>query len=465
MYRKLFSDVEKALNNFNVIILLGMRRTGKTVILKQLAEKYSGQYIDFRASNEPNAEFIDAFKNEFSLILLDEVGYLPDFDLLLANLDQEAGRYNKRFVITSSCYGALKQIGLEPLGAGRACILELFPLDFEEYLLFSGKISEYGQDYTPDSEDLQSYYRLSGLPAGMGFILNRDYLLGVYKDTEVATMNYQGPQRDILINEEQFTAVLDILAYSLNQQLPMKRFGGTRVAAQEFGAVKADSLNLSSSLIQIANSNANINYHINHMPITITPKEIGVIVAYLLHTGFVFVDLITNETGSQSASMIINDLLNVSSRYDLEAILSKYTISVISPLIYTRLMIDLELIANQVYDNYRLNGQLYELSIKAEDIKNRGFASCHYSYKYRNGNAEIDLVSGSLLLEAKTYYPDSHNLLGAYPGADLIRVLTAVDVSCGSSERLIYQIDHAEALLLLSNLKIYNLDPENKKIK
>lgn len=468
MYRKLFFDVEKALKNFRVVILLGLRKMGKTTILRQLSEKHNGRYVDFRSSLDPNKDFIDSFKGSEELILLDEVGYLPDFDMLLANLDQEAGRFNKRFVITSSCYGALKQLGLESLGAGRACILELFPLSFEEYLLFIGRIEAYNQEYTPNDVDVQNYYRLENVPPGMEFILNRDYLLGVYKDTEIATMNYHGAQRDITISEEQFVAVLDILAYSLNQQVPMKRFGSTKVAVQEFGAVKASSLELSSSLVQIANANANanINYSINHLKETITPREIGLITAYLLHTGFLFVDLIVTEADgeTQSAEGIINALLNVDSKQDLSAILKEYTISVISPLLYTRLMIDLELIAEQSYDNTHLTGLLYELAIKSEDIKTKGFMTCHYSYKYRNNLDEVDLLSGSLLLEATVTHKENHNLLTAYPSHSLIRVLTdTYDITMAEvrKEQGYYRIAYPLALLMLSSGSIFNLERLN----
>ena len=47
-YRKAFYEIEKALGtDHGVIILFGLRKTGKTTILKQLSEKYKGHYIDF----------------------------------------------------------------------------------------------------------------------------------------------------------------------------------------------------------------------------------------------------------------------------------------------------------------------------------------------------------------------------------------------------------------------------------
>ena len=90
-YRKAFHEIEEALNVgvFGVIILFGLRKTGKTTILKQLAGKYNGYYVDFRSSRNPGNDYLDIYNREEKLILLDEIGYLPSFDAYFGNLEKD----------------------------------------------------------------------------------------------------------------------------------------------------------------------------------------------------------------------------------------------------------------------------------------------------------------------------------------------------------------------------------------
>ena len=60
--------------------------------------------------------------------------------------------------------------------------------------------------------------------------------------------------------------------------------------------------------------------------------------------------------------------------YEIEKVLS-----VISPLIYTRLMIDLEDIAGMLCTNRSVFGRLYELTVKCEVIYRNGYDRMHYS--------------------------------------------------------------------------------------
>jgi len=75
-YRKAYYEIEKAIKDdvYRVVILMGMRKMGKTTILKQLSAKHNGYYIDFSISKNPDQDFLNIFKREEKLILLDEIG-------------------------------------------------------------------------------------------------------------------------------------------------------------------------------------------------------------------------------------------------------------------------------------------------------------------------------------------------------------------------------------------------------
>jgi len=438
-HRKAFYEVEKALNcgAFQIVILLGMRKMGKTTILKQLAKKHKGYYLDFKDSKDPVRDYLGIFERDEKLILLDEVGYLPNFDTCFKSLEHDLSGTGKKVVFTSSSYGALKQLGQENLGGGRSYKLELFPLDFEEYLFFSGRIGTYGEDYEPTAQDVQDYYRLVDIHEDMRIIIDRNYMEETFKDIEVARSNYKCAIRDLFLTKEQHVAVIDILAYSLNEQMGIAE------------------LDLSNALINYANEELK----------GMEGSELARIIAYLIYAGFLFVDLTVTESGKQNADRIVSSLLDVRGRDDLQAILGEYTLSVINPLLYTRLMVDLENIVGEAYTMELLSKQLYEIAVKSEAVYKESSYLSHTSYKYTMTDAKVDLVMynstirNGLLLEVAVKHKSSekHYINKIFQNAAFIRVLMdEPDVFVYNND--FYRIGYPKALLMISNGSIFNLE-------
>ncbi|MDR1532412.1 MAG: AAA family ATPase [Clostridiales bacterium] len=447
-YRKAYFQIEKALETFRVVILLGLRKTGKTTILKQLAANHNGYYIDFRDSKEPERDYNRIFAAESGLILLDEVGYLPDFDVYFETLLTDLDEAGKRLVLTGSAYGMLKQICRERLGGGRAHMAELFPLSFEEYLYFSGRIARYGTDYEPDEEDVQNFYRLYNVPNGLDFILDEEYMLSVFSDVEAARANQQYAIRDVYLTDTLYRSVVDIFAYTLNENVNALKFGKVRVGRSEFGRT-AETFDLSESLIKYASLGvANISF-----------AELGLVIAYLLHSGYLFVDLKVTAAETQSSDSLVTFLSGVRTQQELVNILRTYTLSVISPLLYTRLLVNLEKLAGQLYTNKALTGKLFELAVKSEDFYRNSFVLMRNSYKYLADNCEVDLCSKHLLLEAAIGYKgdNAHYVDKVLTDKSLIRVLTD-EPGVFENTGKFYRIGYPKALLMLSNGAIYNLD-------
>jgi len=432
-----------------------LRKTGKTTILKQLARKYNGYYIDFRSSKNPDAEYLDIYNRKEKLILLDEIGYLPSYDAYFSNLEKAIKSADKKVVITSSSYGTLKQLESESLGGGRSHPVQLFPLSFEEYLYFIDKISKYGEDCDPTEQDLQNFYRLKNLPEGMDFIINREYLRGVFTDSEVAHDNAEYAVRDICLTKNLYSSVLDMIAYTLNDRISMKRFSGeSNVGAQEF-VEGSKGIPISASLIGLANKV--LKGAVSGMFKGLGIKDLAQIIAYLYHNGFLFVDLICNEGETQSIDRVKHQLNFIRTIEDFEQFLKTYTLSVISPLLYTRLMIDLEDIAGKLCRG-SIYGRLYELTVKSESVYKLGYDTEYYSYKYLAGVTEVDLWDRNLLFEAtledkkaKKFHIDEVAL-----DYQVIRVITS-PFNKFEFNGIYYKIGYQKALLLLSNDRIYGL--------
>jgi len=147
--RKIYSQLIKHLDQKQITVLTGIRRSGKTTILKQLLKSIvlnNKIYLDFERLDvrelftEKNYDNIVQvlerrglnFKKK-TYLLLDEIQLLPS---VISPIKYLYDHYDVKFVLTGSSSYYLKNLFSESL-AGRKKIFELYPLDFGEYLLFN----------------------------------------------------------------------------------------------------------------------------------------------------------------------------------------------------------------------------------------------------------------------------------------------------------------------------------------
>lgn len=171
MYPFLKEHIDKK----QITVITGMRRTGKTTLLKQLLtdiESKNKIYIDLeRIDNreifsEKNYDAIiytlrqrglDIRKKSY--IALDEIQLMPN---LPSALKYFYDNYNIKFLVTGSSSYYIKNLFTESL-AGRKKVFELHTLDFGEFLTFKN-ISYVGGDFldkkfnSPEYERLKKYY-------------------------------------------------------------------------------------------------------------------------------------------------------------------------------------------------------------------------------------------------------------------------------------------------------------------
>ncbi len=175
--RKIFPSLLGHLEKKQVTVITGMRRTGKTTLVKELlasAPSDNKLYIDLeRIDNrelfsfknydnvlvELNKRGLDAKKKIY--IAIDEIQLLPNVVSVIKYLYDH---FDIKFLVTGSSSYYLKNLFSESL-AGRKQIFELFPLDFREFLDF--KQVRYGSDNTDwkrqrfdrlEFERIRSYY-------------------------------------------------------------------------------------------------------------------------------------------------------------------------------------------------------------------------------------------------------------------------------------------------------------------
>lgn len=137
-----------------ITVLTGMRRTGKTTLVKQLMAQcdipqkhyFDLERIDVRALfSEPNYEtIVQALTRQGTdftkkvLIGLDEIQLVPNLPSVLKYLYDT---YDIKFIVTGSSAYYMKNQFSESL-AGRKKIFEIYPLSFGELLSFKGVRAE-----------------------------------------------------------------------------------------------------------------------------------------------------------------------------------------------------------------------------------------------------------------------------------------------------------------------------------
>jgi uncharacterized protein len=149
--RKIEKDLKKQINTAEIIVLTGMRRTGKTTLMRVVFDAISDKNKVFLDLENPlnrkifeeenydniwrNLEKFGVSDKDRVYIFLDEIQLMPKISSAVKYLYDH---FAAKFFLTGSSSYYLKNLFSESL-AGRKIIFELYPLDFEEYLVFQGE--------------------------------------------------------------------------------------------------------------------------------------------------------------------------------------------------------------------------------------------------------------------------------------------------------------------------------------
>jgi predicted AAA+ superfamily ATPase len=146
--RLIFNEIEKYFDSPEAIIITGMRRTGKTTLLKLIFEKMPSKNKIFLDLENPlnrkyfEEENYERIKISFEMlgidfshkpfIFLDEIQFVKNLPSVVKYF---IDHYGVKFILTGSASFYMKNLFTESL-AGRKFIFQLFPLTFSEFLLF-----------------------------------------------------------------------------------------------------------------------------------------------------------------------------------------------------------------------------------------------------------------------------------------------------------------------------------------
>jgi len=176
--RKKYNELKKLIKHNEIIVLTGMRRVGKTTILKQLFKEINSKnkvFLDMENQLDRmvfdeldynniwnNLSVYGITRNKKAYIFIDEIQLTPK---LVSPVKYLYDHFSVKFIITGSGSFYLKNLFSESL-SGRKFTIDLFPLDFEEFLWFKKVDARFSSVFSEKEqqrnriiyEKLKSYY-------------------------------------------------------------------------------------------------------------------------------------------------------------------------------------------------------------------------------------------------------------------------------------------------------------------
>lgn len=147
-HRKILEQIQPQLSSREIVVITGMRRVGKTTLLQMIYDQISSAnkvFLDIENILEQkifeevdtnniwaNLRAYGITNTEKAYIFLDEIQAMPQIVKAVKYLYDH---YDVKFFLTGSSSFYLENLFPESL-SGRKIVFDLFPLTFEEFLLF-----------------------------------------------------------------------------------------------------------------------------------------------------------------------------------------------------------------------------------------------------------------------------------------------------------------------------------------
>lgn len=241
--RKIVDEILKYLKSKEVIVIYGARQVGKTSLLKYLMEHHIKKnvfYFDLELPNllelcNQGAENVykyliqkGAEENQKIFLLIDEIQYMENPTKFLKIMHDHYP--NIKLIVSGSSTFEIKKKFKESL-VGRTVNFELYPLSFEEFLMFKGKSYKINKENTDaiNSELIgfaEEYIKFGGYPKIV--LENSEEKKQTYLSQIISTY-VRKDIRDIghIRNISSFNKLLEILASQSGQLLNVLEISNT----------------------------------------------------------------------------------------------------------------------------------------------------------------------------------------------------------------------------------------------
>jgi len=221
--REIFTKIESYIKNKFIIIISGIRRSGKSTLLNQTRKKYPGYYLNFDDDRLINFKvedfqilyetFIELY-GEKDIFYFDEVQNISSWERFVRRLHDER---KKVFVTGSNASTLSKELGTHL--TGRHLNLQVFPFSFKEFLdLREVQLNKNSIHLTATKAKIKRYFEEYLINGGFPEYLkefNTDYLKTLYENILY---------RDIIVrykiaNEKTFRELVYLAVNNISKQI------------------------------------------------------------------------------------------------------------------------------------------------------------------------------------------------------------------------------------------------------
>jgi hypothetical protein len=327
-----------------IALVAGMRKVGKTTVLKQLLQHYGNAAVYIDLSKKIDFEDVmDSFiDGDATVLLLDEISYLRDFEeeaQSLFNLTNADNQRQFKVIITGSSAAHLTKLAITKLG-GRAKLSRLPPITFVEYLYFTDRITSYDDFSDISTTDFANYLNLKGLRS-FSIQFNNGYFNAFYREVEIGNKQRGLSYSLVDLKSGDLENMAKLLAYKLNEARTYDRTVAPRVGRQEQSNLRhltprvkfMQGVDLSDAMV------AESSRHV----LKVSTKDKARILLFMLNAGLACIEFI--DTGNAADIMdtghVTNALETATTEQDLRHIFDEVSICLITPLLYTRLGVDI----------------------------------------------------------------------------------------------------------------------------
>ncbi|WP_020614769.1 ATP-binding protein [Sediminispirochaeta bajacaliforniensis] len=215
-----FEKLKKQIDSKPIIFLTGLRRVGKTTLMKILIDYMTKSGIDrnhifyvslddYSLSKMLLSEILIEYRKIHKLsfdekiyVFFDEITYKDDYHQQLKNIYDNQ---NVKLFVTSSSSSLLRD--KKAFLTGRALTYEVKPLDFNEYLKFKGIEIKGSETYLLDSY-FRDYMKEGGMPENV-LEPSREYLMSLIDDIIQKDITAFNGLRNHQIVREYYTLLME----------------------------------------------------------------------------------------------------------------------------------------------------------------------------------------------------------------------------------------------------------------
>lgn len=394
------------------LIVSGVRKVGKTVILKQVLEYYGecGWYQDLKLFDFGQMDVYDEVRDQLvsgkKLILLDECTIMENVEYTIRELYELCQEYGAKLILSGSSIAHLDEIAYNWLGA--RCLKITIPIiTFTEYLHIVGKLPTYLEDvngltdrgfkelkaYTQNisEQEFLDYLSLKGYSS---VISSSAYLRSIVEETSKSNAKFKF--MTVPVDFISLQAVVYSLVYKFFRGVLYRTFlEGHDYTRETYNAMSHEQIkslgisrrDLNRLVSESSASNKLMMYDIKNVLKSYPTADLFSALEFLVNYGIAYVDFdstLSVQDFKRAMAELKQEYQTKGSvqAQSMQKLFETYSISITSPILYYPIVREFIKYINTSLETQIERDELFKGQLLGELVENyiKGNAAVHSGY-------------------------------------------------------------------------------------